>query len=38
MVLFNTDMEKWWNAATDLGESSDTQAIGRRVVMADRVH
>ncbi|KAK5467107.1 hypothetical protein LTS15_000077 [Exophiala xenobiotica] len=34
ILLFNTEMTEWWNAATELGESPDTQAIGRRFVMA----
>merc|ERR1711939_467187 len=26
ILLFSTEMTEWWNAATDLGESSDPQA------------
>ncbi|KAL6247993.1 hypothetical protein RBB50_005341 [Rhinocladiella similis] len=35
VLLFNTEMTEWWNAATDIGEGleSDPQAISRRCVM-----
>ncbi|OAL33314.1 hypothetical protein AYO20_07476 [Fonsecaea nubica] len=33
IMLFNTNMQEWWTAATELGNSAGAQDISKRVVM-----